>query len=129
MAGLETIPAIVTPPLNGTGPRARLERALVANVQRSNMHRVEQGYAFKRLADEFGYSIKDISQRVGKSTTQVYDLLQLMELEKEILDLMLELNRKAGTTFIFSTHDRMVMDCARRLVELRDGRVEKDTIR
>jgi putative ABC transport system ATP-binding protein len=45
---------------------------------------------------------------------------------KEILELMLTLNRSAGTTFIFSTHDKMVMDYARRLIELRDGQIEKD---
>ncbi|PKL24634.1 MAG: lipoprotein-releasing system ATP-binding protein LolD [Spirochaetae bacterium HGW-Spirochaetae-3] len=48
---------------------------------------------------------------------------------KDILDLMLELNRKEGTTFIFSTHDPMVMECARRLVRLRDGIVETETRR
>jgi len=48
---------------------------------------------------------------------------------KEILQLMLELNKKEGTTFIFSTHDPMVMDCARRLVLLRDGRVESEITR
>ncbi len=41
----------------------------------------------------------------------------------EILDLMRELNRSLGTTFVFSTHDPMVMDYARRLVRLRDGKV------
>jgi putative ABC transport system ATP-binding protein len=46
---------------------------------------------------------------------------------REILELMLGLNRQAGTTFIFSTHDRMVMDYARRLVLLRDGLVESET--
>lgn len=46
---------------------------------------------------------------------------------KEILELMLALNRDAGTTFIFSTHDKMVMDYARRLVLLRDGLIESDT--
>jgi putative ABC transport system ATP-binding protein len=45
---------------------------------------------------------------------------------KEILDIMLGLNGKEGTTFIFSTHDPMVMDCARRLVRLRDGLVEEE---
>ncbi|HCM27707.1 MAG: ABC transporter [Treponema sp. GWB1_62_6] len=45
----------------------------------------------------------------------------------EILELMLALNRNEGTTFIFSTHDRMVMDYARRLVLLRDGLVESET--
>ena len=48
---------------------------------------------------------------------------------KEILDLMLALNKKEGTTFIFSTHDPMVMDCARRLVKLRDGLVEEELLR
>jgi putative ABC transport system ATP-binding protein len=45
---------------------------------------------------------------------------------KEILDLMLELNRKEGSTFIFSTHDPMVMEYARRLVRLKDGMVEEE---
>jgi len=45
---------------------------------------------------------------------------------REILELMLELNKAEGTTFIFSTHDQMVMDYARRLVRIRDGQIESD---
>ncbi len=45
---------------------------------------------------------------------------------REILDLMLALNHSLGTTFVFSTHDPMVMDYARRLVRLRDGKVVDD---
>ncbi len=45
---------------------------------------------------------------------------------KEILDLMRALNRSLGTTFVFSTHDPMVMGYARRLVRLRDGKVAED---
>jgi putative ABC transport system ATP-binding protein len=45
---------------------------------------------------------------------------------KEILELMVSLNKSEGTTFIFSTHDSMVMDYARRLVRIRDGRIESD---
>lgn len=45
---------------------------------------------------------------------------------QEILDLMLEMNKKYNTTFIFSTHDKMVMDCAKRLLYLHDGKVIKD---
>jgi putative ABC transport system ATP-binding protein len=48
---------------------------------------------------------------------------------KEVLELMLQLNQKTGATFIFSTHDRMVMDYARRLISLRDGLIEKDETR
>ena len=45
---------------------------------------------------------------------------------KEILALMQELNGKHGTTFIFSTHDQLVMDYSRRTVSLRDGRIVDD---
>ena len=45
---------------------------------------------------------------------------------REILELMLALNRSEGTTFIFSTHDPMVMDYARRLIRLKDGQIESD---
>jgi putative ABC transport system ATP-binding protein len=48
---------------------------------------------------------------------------------REILELMLVLNRSAGTTFIFSTHDQMVMDYARRVVHIRDGQVESDRVK
>jgi putative ABC transport system ATP-binding protein len=40
-----------------------------------------------------------------------------------IIDLMLDINRRAGTTFIFSTHDPKVMAHAQRVVRLADGRV------
>ncbi|HHW09883.1 MAG TPA: ABC transporter ATP-binding protein [Firmicutes bacterium] len=45
---------------------------------------------------------------------------------QEILDLMLQMNREKGTTFIFSTHDAMVMDYARRLILVRDGQIVED---
>jgi putative ABC transport system ATP-binding protein len=45
---------------------------------------------------------------------------------REILVLMEALNRSHGTTFVFSTHDAMVMNFARRLVLLHDGQVVSD---
>lgn len=42
----------------------------------------------------------------------------------ELLDTMRKLNEEKGTTFVFSTHDSLVMEYARRLVRLRDGKVE-----
>jgi putative ABC transport system ATP-binding protein len=47
----------------------------------------------------------------------------------EILELMLSLNKSEGTTFIFSTHDQMVMDYARRLIRIRDGQIESDAVK
>jgi putative ABC transport system ATP-binding protein len=43
-----------------------------------------------------------------------------------LLDLMETLNREHGTTFLFSTHDPLVIGKARRRIRLHDGRVEAD---
>jgi putative ABC transport system ATP-binding protein len=42
---------------------------------------------------------------------------------------MLRLNQSEGTTFIFSTHDQMVMDHARRIIRIRDGQIESDEVK
>jgi putative ABC transport system ATP-binding protein len=44
----------------------------------------------------------------------------------ELLDMMRDLNKKTGMTFIFSTHDSMVMERARRIIKLKDGVIEED---
>lgn len=41
----------------------------------------------------------------------------------ELLDIMLKMNRDEGITFIFSTHDQRVIDKARRVIRLEDGKV------
>lgn len=43
-----------------------------------------------------------------------------------LLKLMKRINNDRGTTFIFSTHDPMVMDYAGRLCRLHDGEIESD---
>ena len=48
---------------------------------------------------------------------------------KELMEMMREMNRKKNVTFIFSTHDQMVMDYARRLVLIRDGLVADDQVK
>lgn len=48
------------------------------------------------------------------------------ETSGELLDLMLDLNQTYETTFLFSTHDSLVMERARRIVRLRSGEIEED---
>ena len=48
------------------------------------------------------------------------------ETSKEVLELMLRMNQELKTTFIFSTHDPMVMDYASRLLEIRDGSISRE---
>jgi putative ABC transport system ATP-binding protein len=44
----------------------------------------------------------------------------------KLIDSMLQLNRERGVTFLFSTHDPLVIERARRVVRLRDGAVVAD---
>jgi putative ABC transport system ATP-binding protein len=43
-----------------------------------------------------------------------------------LMDLMRRLNEENGITFVFSTHDPMVVERARRVIRLRDGAIEAD---
>ncbi len=44
----------------------------------------------------------------------------------DLLDMMRELNQKTGMTFVFSTHDNLVIEKARRIVTLQDGKIKSD---
>jgi len=43
---------------------------------------------------------------------------------KNLLELMKQMNQKKGVTFIFSTHDKMVMDYAESIVIIKDGIID-----
>jgi putative ABC transport system ATP-binding protein len=43
-----------------------------------------------------------------------------------LMDLMRRLNEEKGITFVFSTHDPMVVERAHRVIRLRDGEIEAD---
>ncbi len=45
---------------------------------------------------------------------------------ESLIELMKQLNQDHGITFLFSTHDPMVMDAARRVIRMRDGTIEAD---
>ncbi len=44
----------------------------------------------------------------------------------DLLDIMADLNKKEHVTFLFSTHDQRVIDRARRIITLEDGKIISD---
>ncbi len=46
---------------------------------------------------------------------------------RQVMELMQRLNAETGTTFLFATHDPRVVPFARRVIELRDGRVNENS--
>jgi putative ABC transport system ATP-binding protein len=47
----------------------------------------------------------------------------------DLLDMMKDLNKKTGMTFIFSTHDPMIRRRARRVITLKDGLIDQDEVK
>ena len=46
-----------------------------------------------------------------------------------LIEVMRELNKKLGMTFVFSTHDHKIMERADRLIHLEDGVIQLDELR
>lgn len=87
LAGLQTVPALVSPKVNA---EAKLEIALIENVQRADLNPIEEARAYKRLMDEFGLKLMDVAKRVGKNHSTVSNLLRLLNLPVEIQRALIE---------------------------------------
>ena len=48
---------------------------------------------------------------------------------ESLLEMMKKMNEIKGVTFVFSTHDEMVMAYSRRLIQIKDGQIIEDLIR
>jgi len=58
--------------------------AIVENLQRQDLNPIEEARAFKRLIEEFEFSLEDIAQFVSKDKTTVVNALRLLKLPDKI---------------------------------------------
>lgn len=64
------------------------ERALVENLQRSDLSVVEEGRAYARLMKEHGLTQEEVAKKVGKGRATVANLLRIIQLPDVVLDLV-----------------------------------------
>jgi len=83
LAGIDQVPVIIRV---GDDNMAKLELAIIENLQREDLNAVERARAFMRLVDEFKFTHGQIGQKVGKSREYVSNTLRLLALPQEILD-------------------------------------------
>jgi ParB family transcriptional regulator, chromosome partitioning protein len=83
-AGLATIPAVVREAEDVDA----LMLALVENVARENLSAVEEARAYAALLDEFGLTLGDVAERVGRSKSSVSNRLRLLDLPEDVLALV-----------------------------------------
>ena len=48
---------------------------------------------------------------------------------ENLMQMLVQMNAEHNVTFVFSTHDKLVMDFSRRLIQLRDGKIVEDVRR
>lgn len=84
MAGLQTIPAVIK---DVTDEQASA-MALIENIQREDLNPLEEAFALQRLKEEFELTQQQVADAVGKSRTQVTNLLRLLALDPEVQTLL-----------------------------------------
>jgi len=83
-AGLDTLPAVI----READDRDTLLLGLVENVAREDLSPVEEARAYALLLDEFGLSLGEVAERVGKAKPTVSNRLRLLELPADVLELV-----------------------------------------
>jgi ParB family transcriptional regulator, chromosome partitioning protein len=83
-AGLASVPAVV----READERDSLLLGLVENVAREDLSPIEEGRAYAVLIDEFGLSLGELADRVGKSKPTVSNRIRLLELPEDVLGMV-----------------------------------------
>ncbi|SCG84562.1 Stage 0 sporulation protein J [Proteiniborus sp. DW1] len=83
-AGLKEIPAIV----KELSQIEVSQIALIENLQREDLNPIEEALAYKNLSGKYKLTQEEISQAVGKSRPYISNVMRLLNLEKEILELI-----------------------------------------
>lgn len=86
MAGLTEVPAIVIE----ADDRKAMELAMIENLQREDLNPMEEAEGYHTLMEQYGLTQEETSQRVGKSRSAVANALRLLNLCKEVRELVEE---------------------------------------
>ncbi|MBQ7670675.1 MAG: ParB/RepB/Spo0J family partition protein [Clostridia bacterium] len=92
LAGLSEIPCIIM----DADEIMSAQIALVENVQREDLNPYEEALAYKTLIDDFGLSQEEVSNMVGKSRPAITNSMRLLDLPKEVLDMLVVGTLSAG---------------------------------
>ena len=84
-AGLKRVPIIVKDVDEGK----KLEWAIIENVQRSDLNPIEEGEAYKVLAEKYNLKQKEIAQRVGKDRATVANVMRVTQANKFVKDMVI----------------------------------------
>lgn len=85
-AGLAKVPAIV----REFTPQQVQEISLIENLQREDLNAIEAAMGMRELMDNHGLTQDDVAKCIGKSRPYVTNTLRLLQLPKEVTDMVRE---------------------------------------
>jgi len=83
-AGLERIPAVI----RQVSDPARLELALVENLQRADLSPVDEAQGYRRLINDFNQTQEEIAHTMGKSRPHIANTLRLLDLPEAVREMI-----------------------------------------
>lgn len=116
MAGLTEIPAVV---FDGDELKAA-QVALIENIQREDLNPVEEAFGYGALIERFGLTQEQVAKQVGKSRSAVANMLRLLELPKEVLEML-----KAGDISAGHARALLGLDDDEAIIELANKIISK----
>lgn len=82
LAGLHHVPVVIR--REEYNEKAKLELAIIENLQREDLNALERAKAFRKLIDDFELKHHEVAARVGKSREYVSNTVRLLGLPLEI---------------------------------------------
>lgn len=86
IAGLKKIPVII----KELSKRDTMEISLIENLQREDLNPIEEALAYKNLIEEFKLTQEEIANRIGKSRPAIANSLRLLNLDKRVMNYIIE---------------------------------------
>ena len=84
MAERETIPAIVAE----FDDQTALEVSIIENLQREDVSPLEEATMFRKMTETFGYSLRQLAQKVGKDKGYIENRLRLTDAPADVRELV-----------------------------------------
>lgn len=115
MAGVTEVPVVI----RELSDSETMELALIENLQRENLTPIEEAKGFGVLVDEYGMSQEEVSQVVGRSRSAVANSLRLLNLPKEVSDMveMGEISAGHGRTLLALGSEEEMINAAKQIYE------------
>jgi ParB family chromosome partitioning protein len=114
IAGLTEVPVVI----RDIPDDAAIAMALIENIQREDLNPVEEAIAIERFVSEFDLKHEEVANLIGKSRTNVTNLLRLLHCEADVKMMLINGDIEKGHALVLlSLKEQQQTDAAKQIVE------------